>query len=587
MEYTAEQLGQLNKTLQELADEEYRTFHSRLIPNVDTVFYGVRVPVLRKLAKQIIKGDWRGFVEMTKQSAVYEMNMLCGMVIALAKCGFQEKLLYLEKFIPSINNWAVCDIVCGDLKDVKKHPGEMYEFIQPYLLSEKEYEVRFAVVILLQYFVTEEYINDVLRIYDGIRHDGYYVKMAVAWGISVCFIKQRQITLAYLLSRKSIFKRLSIRYNDGMDRKTLTDFFEEVETTEEYNGYFCSIAEAISIVVLGSLCGLKNVSQIHQWAESERVSGFLKEKFGINHIPCYYWLLVLLKMVKTDTLNQCLMRWAAQFLPEDRSQTTISLDGKTIRSTTGMKHIGSPLHIISAQICELGITLASETVSTKSNEIPAVQELLKKMDVEGCLVVADALNCQQKTAGIIVKGKGDYLLDAKGNQPNLEREISEYVQDDTLRKGMDCERRTEKNRDRVETRTAYSTGDTAWLYGKEKWENLNCIGAIKTEFEKDGRKTEEWHYYISSRKLSAAELLHHARMEWAVETMHWLLDVHYGEDYCRIENRTIQQNLNLLRKFSISLLKQYKVRISSKRAMSKIMLDCLLESSKICEVLEN
>ena len=107
------------------------------------------------------------------------------------------------------------------------------------------------------------------------------------------------------------------------------------------------------------------------------------------------------------------------------------------------------------------------------------------MDVEGCLVVADVLNCQQKTAGIIVKGKGDYLLDAKGNQPNLEREISEYVQGDTLRKGMDCERRTEKNRDRVETRTAYSTGDTAWLYGKEKWENLNCIGAIKTEFEKE------------------------------------------------------------------------------------------------------
>ena len=189
----------------------------------------MRVPELRKLAKQIIKGDWRGFVEMTKQSAVYEMNMLCGMVIALAKCGFQDKLLYLEKFIPSINNWAVCDIVCGDLKDVKKHPGEMYEFIQPYLLSEKEYEVRFAVVILLQYFVTEEYINDVLRIYDGIRHDGYYVKMAVAWGISVCFIKQRQITLAYLLScnldtfvyNKSIQKIVESFRVSGEDKKLL------------------------------------------------------------------------------------------------------------------------------------------------------------------------------------------------------------------------------------------------------------------------------------------------------------------------------------------------------------------------------
>lgn len=372
-----------------------------------------------------------------------------------------------------------------------------------------------------------------------------------------------------------------------MDRTTLTDFFEEVETTEEYNGYFCSIAEAVSIVVLGSLCGFKNVSQIHQWAESERVKEFLKEEFGIAHIPCYYWLLVLLKMIRTDTLNRCLMKWAAQFLPKDRSQTTISIDGKTIRSTTGMKNMDSPLHIISAQICEMGITLASETVEAKSNEIPAVQELLKKMDIEGCLIVADALNCQQKTAEVIVSGKGDYLLDAKSNQRSLESEISGYVRDDPLRKGMDCETKTEKNRDRIETRTAYTTSDIAWLYGKEKWKDLNCIGAIKTEFEKDGRKTKEWHYYISSRRLSAAELLRHARMEWEVETMHWLLDVHYGEDYCRIENRTIQQNLNMLRKFSLSLLKQYQARIASKRAMSKIMLDCLLEPSQLCAVLEN
>lgn len=112
------------------------------------------------------------------------------------------------------------------------------------------------------------------------------------------------------------------------------------------------------------------------------------------------------------------------------------------------------------------------------------------MDIEGCLVVADAMNCQQKTAEVIVQGRGDYLLDAKGNQPTLEQEISEYVRDDTLRKDMDHERKTEKNRDRIETRTAYSTGDVAWLYGKEKWNHLTCIGAIKTEFDKDGRKTK-------------------------------------------------------------------------------------------------
>lgn len=372
-----------------------------------------------------------------------------------------------------------------------------------------------------------------------------------------------------------------------VNRTTLTDFFEEVETTEEYNGYFCSIAEAISVVVLGSLCGFKNVSQIHQWAENERVKEFLKEKFGIKHIPCYYWLLVLLKMVKTDTLNRCLTKWAAQYLPDDRRETTISVDGKTIRSTLGMKKIGSPLHIISAQICELGITLASETVDSKSNEIPSVQALLEKMDIAGCLVVADVLNCQQKTAEAIVSGKGDYLLDAKGNQRNLETEISEYVHDSALRETMDSAYQTEKNRGRIECRTAYVTDDISWLYGKEKWKNLTCIGAIKTEFEQNGERSEQWHYYISSRKLSAAELLRHAWMEWAVETMHWLLDVHYCEDYCRIENRTIQQNLNLLRKFSLSLIKQYKNRTSSKRAVSKIMLDCLLDPPALCLLFEN
>lgn len=372
-----------------------------------------------------------------------------------------------------------------------------------------------------------------------------------------------------------------------MEKRTLISYFEEVETTEEYNGYFCSIAEAVSIVVLGSLCGFKNVSQIHQWADSDRVREFLKEEFGINHIPCYYWLLTLLKMVKTDTLNECLMKWAAQFLPDDRSKLTISLDGKTVRSTTRMKNMSSPLHIISAQICELGVTLASETTDVKSNEIPSVQKLLGKMDMEGCMVVADALNCQQKTAEIIIAGKGDYLLAVKSNQRNLEAEISEYIQDDSLRKNMDSKRTTEKNRDRIETRTAYTTSDIAWMCNKEKWKNLSCIGAIKTEFEKNGLKSVEWHYYISSRKLSAQELLRHARMEWAVETMHWLLDVHFGEDYCRITNRTLQQNFNILRKFTISLLKQYKQRTSSKRAMSKIMLDCLLEPSRLCSFFEN
>ena len=118
---------------------------------------------------------------------------------------------------------------------------------------------------------------------------------------------------------------------------------------------------------------------------------------------------------------------------------------------------------------------------------------------------------------------------------------------------------------------------TALASGSEGVYKAYYEGALKGKVARDEGAAD----------MIAKELLCHDRMEWAVETMHWLLDVHYGEDYCRVENRTIQQNLNLLRKFSISLLKQYKTRASSKRAMSKIMLDCLLDPRYLCAVLEN
>lgn len=181
-----------------LADEEYKNFHGSLIPGVKTEFLGVRVPKLRTVAKRIIKEDWRRFLEEYENSNIYEIIMLYGMVMAGARCDFEEKLCYVEKFVPKIDNWAVCDVICGDLKAVKKNQKRMYEFLQPYLSSEKEYELRFAVVMLMQYYITEDYIDTVLEWYGKVHHDAYYVKMAVAWGLSVCFVKFRDKTLKFL-----------------------------------------------------------------------------------------------------------------------------------------------------------------------------------------------------------------------------------------------------------------------------------------------------------------------------------------------------------------------------------------------------
>ncbi len=290
-------------------------------------------------------------------------------------------------------------------------------------------------------------------------------------------------------------------------------------------------------------------------------------------------------MVKPESLNQCLSRWVRQILPEEREGLTLAVDGKTVRSTDRKKGYQQPLHIISAQLSELGMTLASKSVDGKSNEIPAVQELLQQMDIAGCLVVADALNCQRETAKVIVSGKGDYLLSVKENQPSLMQDIRDYVQDEALRGGMSVQSIREKSRERIEKRTAFVTQDIDWLPQKAQWDHLACIGAIHTEFQTKAGKNSQWHYYISSRPLSAQSLLHHARMEWAVESMHWLLDVHFEEDYLRVANKTIQENLNLLRKFALGMIKQYKSKTTPKRAFSKLMFDCLLVPNMILRVL--
>lgn len=370
-----------------------------------------------------------------------------------------------------------------------------------------------------------------------------------------------------------------------MERNVFQDYFTEVEIEKPHDGYYYKVWDAIVVTILGSICGLRNLKQIHQWAENDRVCEFLKENFAIERLPSYYWFTCLLKLVKPESLSGCFTTWVQSLIPKGTGTPTISFDGKTVRSTTKKKSYSSPLHIVSAHLGELGLTLGQRSVDGKSNEIPAVQALLAELDISGCMIVADALNCQKETARTIVKGKGDYLLSVKDNQPSLKQEIEEYVRDSALRKTMEMESTQEKNRERIETRTAYVSTDVSWITDQELWAKLSSCGAIHTQFTTTEGSTSEWHYYISSRPLTAKELLHHARMEWSVETMHWLLDVHFGEDFCRVENQNVQKNLNILRKCASNFIKHFKTATSSNRPMSNIMFDCLLDPALILNVI--
>jgi len=385
-----------------------------------------------------------------------------------------------------------------------------------------------------------------------------------------------------------------------MSWEELEDALEVLETDREYDGYFCSIKAAVIIVILGSLCDLQSVKKIHAWATTEHVRKFLEETFGIKRIPCYWWLLSLLGIIRPESLNECMKQWVASVVPElaakleaeeneqseqKKKTLTIAIDGKEIRSTGKMKKYDNPLHIISAQIGELGLTLAQRTVATKSNEIPAVPELIKELAIPGCMVVADAMNCQIETAEAIVEAKADYLLSAKGNQQALMNDIAEYVHDTKLRAKMDRVSRTERGHGRKETRRAYTSADVSWQPGGRVWPELKCIGALHTRFETSKGVTEEWHYYISSKALRAQELLHHAREEWSVESMHWLLDVHFDEDRCRVQSKNVQQNLNMLHKCALNIIRIYKRATQSKLPLNGIMFDTLMNPQALLPLL--
>lgn len=179
-----------------LADENYRQFHSRLCPNTTNII-GVRLPLLKALAKEIVKGDWRTYLAVA-QNEYYEEILLQGLVIGFAKGTVEEVLSYAADFIPKIDNWAICDSFCANLKITKNQPTRVQEFLQPYLASTNEFELRFAIVMLLDFYITDTYIDQVLLELDKIKHDGYYVKMAVAWAISICYIKYAEKTMQYL-----------------------------------------------------------------------------------------------------------------------------------------------------------------------------------------------------------------------------------------------------------------------------------------------------------------------------------------------------------------------------------------------------
>ena len=183
------------------SEEKYRKFSQSLIPNINNVL-GVRLPILRKIAKEIYKSEnWQDFLKQNDLEYMEE-TMLQAMIIGLAKNSPENILEMVKFFIPKIDNWSVCDCFCGGLKFASQNQEIVWDFIQPYFKSEKEFEIRFAYVMLLNYFVNENYIDQCLNLINEFKDTRYYAQMACAWALSICYIRFPQKTLGYLEKSK-------------------------------------------------------------------------------------------------------------------------------------------------------------------------------------------------------------------------------------------------------------------------------------------------------------------------------------------------------------------------------------------------
>ena len=200
MEYNKDEF---EKYLKSFVDEKYAEFSGKIgIGKLKPI--GVRVPKLREIAKDLSKSNWQEFFDLQKNDST-EIITLKGLCLGYAKVGFDEFLLYLTKFFEMVESWAETDISASSFKIIKKNLQQTYNFVLPYLFCEEEYKVRLAVIILLDYFLCDEWVDDVLCKIQKIQFGKYYIDMAVAWLLSVSFVKFREKTLS-LLEKKSLPK---------------------------------------------------------------------------------------------------------------------------------------------------------------------------------------------------------------------------------------------------------------------------------------------------------------------------------------------------------------------------------------------
>jgi len=331
------------------------------------------------------------------------------------------------------------------------------------------------------------------------------------------------------------------------------------------------LIDILAIAICGMLCGADNWVAMEQYgnAKEEWLKQFLELP---NGIPSHDTISRVFAKLDSKEFEQCFRNWVksiSELIPGE----IISIDGKTAKHS-GSKNKGKKaIHIVNAWATEQKLVLGQIKVKDKSNEITAIPELIKILELSGCLVTIDAMGTQTKIAQLIQDNGADYCLALKENQPNLFQEVVNLFDraeaTDWLEVEHDFHRTINKGHGRTEIRRHWTMPVTELFFDESKWTGLQSIGLIESVRKIDGETTTNKRYYLNSFSSNAQLLAHAVRSHWGVENnVHWVLDVAFKEDDCPVHSDHAPENLSQLRKMALNLLsmeKTAKVGVANKR----------------------
>ncbi len=333
--------------------------------------------------------------------------------------------------------------------------------------------------------------------------------------------------------------------------------------------------ELIDIIVIGLLtifCGGEGWEDMVDFGHAREA--WLGEFLSLpNRIPCADTFRRVFAALNPMEFQQCFLRWLDALEKSARPiDRTVAIDGKTLRGSFDTAAGQSPIHLVHAWAADSGILLGQLATQAKSNEITAIPALVKMLDIADATVTIDAMGCQKEIASTIIDGRGDYVLALKGNHENFHDDVV-VLFDDVLKNGThaavasDYSESTNGDHGRIETRRVWTVHDVSWFAEYDQWKGLASLALVESIRESGDKITTERRYFISSlRDVSASRMSSIVRSHWSVEnSLHWSLDVAFSEDASRVRRDHGPENLGMLRRVALQLLKLDK---TSKRGLA-------------------